>query len=92
MEQTRERALAAFAIALGQLDAAAREPGTWIEHNLLEALVAITSEEYDRAVALIAAAQRPPTPATVSAIERRGHLTKAEIRDQFEDLRKDGRG
>ena len=86
MEQTRERALAAFEIALVRLDATSREPGAWIEHNLLEALIAITSEEYDRAVARIAAAQRQPTPANVSAIERRGLLTKAEIRDRFDNL------
>jgi hypothetical protein len=84
MEQTRERALAAFEIVLGRLDATSREPGAWTEHNPLHSLVAITSEEYDRAVARIAAAQRPPTLASFSAIERRGLLTKAEIRDQFE--------
>jgi hypothetical protein len=87
MEQTRERALAALEIALSRLEEAERDPGAWTEHNLLEALVAITSGEYDLAVAHIAAAQRPPTPAEVSSIRRRELLTWAEIRDRFEDLR-----
>jgi len=87
MEQTRERALATFEIALSRLEAAERDPGAWTEHNLLEALVAITSGEYDLAVARIAAAQRPPTPAEVSSIDRCELLTRAEIRDRFEDLR-----
>jgi len=91
MDHSRERALAALESALGRLEAAEREPGAWTEHNLLEALVAITSGQYDIAVARIAAAQRAPTPAEVSSIERRKLLTRAEIRDRFEDLQPERR-
>ena len=87
MEQSGERALGAFEIALSHLETSERDPGAWTEHNLLEALVAITSEEYDLAVARIAATQRPPTPTEVSGIRRRELPTRSEIRDRFEDLR-----
>jgi hypothetical protein len=86
-EQIREKALAAFEVALRALEASERDPGAWTEHNLLEALVAITSGVYDIGIERIAAAQRPPTPAEVSSIRRRELLTRAEIRDRFEDLR-----
>jgi hypothetical protein len=87
MKQTKESALAAFEIALNRLEATERDPGAWTEHNLLAALVAITSGHYDIAVARIAGAQRAPTRAEVSSIERRELLTRTEIRDRYEDLR-----
>ena len=91
MDQSRERALAAFETALSRLEAAEREPGAWTERNLLEALVAITSGQHDVAVARIAAAQRAPTPAEVSSIERRKLLTRLEIRDRCADLQSERR-
>jgi hypothetical protein len=87
MEHTETEALAAFEAALARLDASPREPGAWIEHNLLEALVHITSGQHDFALACIAAAGRPPTPPEASSLSRRELLTKTEIRDRLEDLR-----
>lgn len=91
MQQTREKAFAAFEIVLGRLEAVLHEPSAWTEHNLLEALIAITAQEYDHAVARIAAAQQPPTPAEFSATERHELLTRAEIRECFDDLRAERR-
>jgi hypothetical protein len=87
MDLTRARAFAAFEITVARLAARQRDPNAWEEGNLLEALVAITSGDYDAASARIAAAARQPTPAEVSAIVRRRLLTRAEILDRFDDLR-----
>lgn len=86
MLHSRDSAIKTFETALDLLDAKPREVGAWQERCLLEALVAITSGDHDGAVAYVSAAQRPPTAAEVSALQHRILLTRAEIRDQFDDL------
>ena len=83
---TRASALLALESALDLFDAKPREVSAWEEDCLLESLVAITSGDYDGALAHIGAAQRHPTAAEVSTIRRRELLTRAEIRDRFADL------
>jgi len=90
MFHTRASALVAFEVTLHRLNAQQRDPNAWEEANLLQALAAITAGEYDAAVESIAAAARPPTAAEVSHIQRRDLLTRAKIRDRFDDLKKDG--
>jgi len=87
MDLTRAKAFAAVEIALSHLAARQREPNAWEEANLLEALIAITSRDYDAANTRIAAVARQPTPAEVSALVRRELLSRAEILNHFEDLR-----
>jgi hypothetical protein len=89
MEQSRVMVLAAFEAALVRLAVASREPYAWEEANLLDALIAMTSKDYQLALDRIMASQRPPTAAEVSTIIKRTLLTRAEIRDRFEDLQAD---
>ena len=86
MEHSRVMVLAAFEAALVRLAVASRHPNAWEEINLLDALIAMTSKDYQLALDRIMASQRPPTAAEVSTIVKRTLLTRAEIRDRFDDL------
>jgi hypothetical protein len=86
MAQTRERALVAFDNALVRLSAAGRDPSTWEEGNLLDALAAMSSGDYARAMEKIRSAQRLPTPTEVSTITSRKLLTRIQLRDRFDDV------
>jgi hypothetical protein len=78
--------LAAFESALVRLAVASREPYAWEEINLRGALIAMTSKDYQSALDRIMASQRPPSAAELSTIVMRRRLTRAEIRNRFDDL------
>ena len=84
--ETRGRALVAFDIALVRLATAGRDPSAWEEGNLLEALAAMASGNYKRALLKIKSAQRLPTPADVSTITSRNLLNRAQLRDRFDEV------
>ena len=84
--ETRGRALVAFDNALVRLATAGRDPSAWEEGNLLEALAAMASGNYKRALVKIKSAQRLPTPADVSTITSRNLLNRAQLRDRFDEV------
>jgi hypothetical protein len=86
MEQNRGRALVAFDSALIRLATVGRDPSAWEEGNLLDALGAMSSGDYQRAVEKIKSAQRQPTATEVSTITSRNLLNRAQLRDRFDEV------
>ena len=86
LQQTRGRALVAFDNALVSLATAGRDPSAWEEGNLVEALKAMSAGDYTRAVERVRSAQRLPTPTEVSTITSRNLLSRAQLRDRFDEV------
>ena len=84
--ETRGRSLIAFDGALVRLATAGRDPSAWEEGNLIAALSAISLGDYQRASEKIKCALRLPSPADVSTITSRNLLSRAQLRDRFDDV------
>ena len=76
----------AFDGALVRLSMAGRDPSAWEEGNLLEALGAMSSRDYEHAMQNIKSAQRLPTPAEVSTITNRKLLNREQLRNRFDKV------
>jgi hypothetical protein len=83
---TRGKALVAFDNVLVRLATIGRNPSGWEEGNLLDALSALSSGDYIHALEKIKAALRLPTPADISTITSRNLLSRAQLRDRFDEV------
>jgi hypothetical protein len=83
---TKAKALVAFDNVLVRLATVGRNPSGWEEGNLLDALAAMSSGDYTRAMEKIKSALLLPTPADVATITSRNLMNRAQLRDRFDEV------